>query len=1559
MNRIANSVSHPATGAPSVRWSSATRVTDAVLVSTFIVFRVFKTMSLPDIDLYRIRQRRGSQADAFEELCCQLANEEPLADRLRFDNKGRGGDAGVECFVTHADGSETGWQVKFYSDFDSMLRSLDGSLTTALAKHPAMGRFVACFPFDLSDSRRDDVKTALAKWIAWRARRIAQAATKGRVIDIDRWDAHEIKRRLTASNPRSAGRVAFWFDQELLTSDWFQKVFDRTADSLGDRYSPETHIDIPVRQTILATVRDPAMFEQLQALALRIEDRLRSTPHRADHGARASASALASELRRLAAERPDPCPIRDLVPIADAAADRATAWHGALQANWNGRGLSQDMVDVSNLAAALRATARSLRADRWHHLDTRALLVVGEAGTGKSHLLADACAHQLDSGRPAIMVLGGKLPDAEPWGEILRDLDLPRHLQVKQFLGALNAAGEAAGVRTLFAIDALNEKNGQLIWPDRLAGLLSDVREFPWITVVLSCRSTYEDVVIPHALDAATLPRIEHHGFDDADVIRYLRARGISIPETPRQLDELRNPLFLRLACDALKVDGQVLMPESLGGISDTFELFTSAVTRRIEATLKVSPKRGLVSKAVEALAREMSETGRAEVGFDRADELIRAVHDGNDIERDLLFQLESEGYLAVEQDAFSRTDARQIVRFTFERMGDHAIVAELLSRSASAGPSMVCVPGTALHQALADRQSFIVPGLLEALAIQLPERFGIELPDLAHVPNELWLDSPFEGSLLTRRSTAFSSRTWELVNELGDERLRFDTLIALSTEPDHPFNVRLLDTELRELRMPERDATWSVHLADSNRAAPLVDWAWNADQSRITPARAELAAIQLTWFLTTTLRPLRDRATKALVAMLADRSWLAITVWNAFKSVDDGYVTERVIAALYGAAMQGQWKASELSAVAVMVYSDFFADRSPPVNALARDHALGLIAYAMHCGGTTDTIHRANLDGPFASPWPIDHVSDETVESYTRQYGDNGKWADEIVQSCQDGDFGRYVLDYAVQDWSPAVIGTWPLPTALDLRNAWYREFQASATPEMTAAYDQLVNTIENENPDGRIVSGEARDRIREAKAAFRIAVGSDAFEQWRERAEHWRSDGMYQSFASRGAAEFNLAWARRWVVKRAHDLGWSEQLHGAFDRHVRGERHEHSLERIGKKYQWLALYELVARMSDNLARLPDRDDDRLRLRNLDPSLLIVRTADDVDGVPGETAFWIGTVPELPARTPADAITWLHSTDDILDDVENVAVTSPADNRDWLVLTGFETWRTSSEGMHCEAWRRVASLVVRMSDRGAALSMLSAGQMTGPHDVPSAEGGGYRVHLGEFPWRSVSDGHDDWISDWCPFGAAASRMSTVAIRPTTAEYSTEANGYDGSVSETINLHLPAQWLMSGLDMRLTDGRSIVYQDSHGVTRFMDPSVSMVGRSAALVDRTAFLAFLEREGLVAIWTVAGEKNAYSDTVGGGFGGRFTFTRLFYSDGHDIRMLDRLGKFDEPSARQLAMFLGDPVPDGEMPTAADDALDMDHDDWGDADPQGLGLFDRDGPVDPTGGSGAER
>lgn len=70
----------------------------------------------------------------------------------------------------------------------------------------------------------------------------------------------------------------------------------------------------------------------------------------------------------------------------------------------------------------------------------------------------------------------------------------------------------------------------------------------------------------------------------------------------------------------------------------------------------------------------------------------------------------------------------------------------------------------------------------------------------------------------------------------------------------------------------------------------------------------------------------------------------------------------------------------------------------------------------------------------------------------------------------------------------------------------------------------------------------------------------------------------------------------AKRWVLGRAISLGWTPKLFGEFDRRIvsrdRG-REGHKAERWGKKYQWMAYHELLARVADNYqpSKLFDED--------------------------------------------------------------------------------------------------------------------------------------------------------------------------------------------------------------------------------------------------------------------------------------------------------------------------------------------------------------------------------
>ncbi|MEB9608280.1 ATP-binding protein, partial [Bacillus cereus] len=77
--------------------------------------------------------------------------------------------------------------------------------------------------------------------------------------------------------------------------------------------------------------------------------------------------------------------------------------------------------------------------------------------------------------------------------------------------------------------------------------------------------------------------------------------------------------------------------------------------------------------------------------------------------------------------------------------------------------------------------------------------------------------------------------------------------------------------------------------------------------------------------------------------------------------------------------------------------------------------------------------------------------------------------------------------------------------------------------------------------------------------------------------------------------------------AIMRIIEYGYDEKVHGNYDKNLRYyNRHENLVERIGKKYQWIALYEILAKLKDNYPVNKEINEPwESSLRNIDPSLL------------------------------------------------------------------------------------------------------------------------------------------------------------------------------------------------------------------------------------------------------------------------------------------------------------------------------------------------------------------
>ncbi len=495
-------------------------------------------MSLPDIRFQDIRPHDSSRNTGFEQLCCQLASLEPRPAGAIFFRKGRGADAGLECFTRLANGDEKGWQAKYVEGWSSSFKAqLDKSIRTALDKHPQLKEYIVCLPFDLPDARVGKGLTPLAHWQNWRDAWIASAKEEGRVLSIELWGANEIGQRLTANDPAYAGRLLYWFEQEALTHSWFRQQFEKSRAALGSRYMPESNVELPIRRDFLAFVRDPSILAEVEQWRRSLQERghnavaaikrARGTdPEPHSDAIEATVGQLIGKLGAapIGPDQPFPLASWEAAAIAAELAVRlALCWsndlpivkstHGTSPAEW----ARHELYRLSDL---VNDVSIALGSQRWKIVNLGQLLLVGEAGSGKSHLLADVVDHQIEAGAPALLVLGSMLNDSEPWRQILAQLDMPPARQVKHFLAALDAAGEAAGVRALVCVDAINERHGIEIWPDRLAAFLKEIEPFHRVVVCVSCRTTYLPYVVPDRLDDAVLPGCSIEGSQEHQVRR-------------------------------------------------------------------------------------------------------------------------------------------------------------------------------------------------------------------------------------------------------------------------------------------------------------------------------------------------------------------------------------------------------------------------------------------------------------------------------------------------------------------------------------------------------------------------------------------------------------------------------------------------------------------------------------------------------------------------------------------------------------------------------------------------------------------------------------------------------------------------------------------------------------------------------------------------------------------------------------------------------------------------------------------------------------------------------
>ena len=585
-----------------------------------------------------LRVLQGSQEQGFEELCSQLARLETPAG-AEFVRKGSP-DGGVECFCRLEDGQEWGWQAKFFRSAlrDSQWSQLDRSVRAALDAHPCLTRYVVCVPRERSDSRKAGVTTEMQRWEAHVTKWQGWATERGMAVEFVWWGSSRITSLL--AHDRQAGRVRFWFGGAGRFSDeWFDKQLERAVNAAGPRYTPEIHVDVPV-------VKDFERFgrsEPAVAAVRRLAKRMRKQPvsvlrrHVGEDAVNAiavlggvdeSVTKVAEALLGASCPPHEKWRLSDITSAIDDALGRLDACEAPLGVAAEGHDEQQGRTAdgsrgyVSNPYREAARQVEDLQAALWRTSDTlngleRAvnsdlMIVKGDAGVGKTHLLCDIARKRLADGRPTVVLMGHQFTTTQPpWQQILAQLDLAG-LSAEQFVGALETAAQAAGCRALLMIDAINEGEGHRIWRNHLSDLLTHVAAFPWVGVVLSVRTMHFDRIVPRDVCASAYV-VTHHGFTDdtyAAVERFCEHYDLEFPTTPLlQAPSSTIPCSSRRCAKGCTIAVCEGIPVGSEGISTVFGRFIDAVDEALSTELDYDPLDQVVPRALEAVAATLADT--------------------------------------------------------------------------------------------------------------------------------------------------------------------------------------------------------------------------------------------------------------------------------------------------------------------------------------------------------------------------------------------------------------------------------------------------------------------------------------------------------------------------------------------------------------------------------------------------------------------------------------------------------------------------------------------------------------------------------------------------------------------------------------------------------------------------------------------------------------------------------------------------------------------------------------------------------------------------------------
>lgn len=534
-----------------------------------------------------------SKNKAFESLCIHLFEKwarKEYINRLEYFSSvlGDGGDGGIEAYASIKGGDVVGLQAKWFPEKVGApeVAQIQKSINTALAVRKNLKRYIVCIPKKLTSSKfvssgkgtkkvTNNTEDARIKELL----KGYKASQKG--VKIEFWDSNTLTSLL--SLPENAGIHGFWFDKQVIHLEYLKGLFETAkAGWLKEKYVPELHQQGKIHSWVSTLLFDKEYrIERLNLLNTVIRE-IQEAISLCSHYCELNDDDIALRLPPIAENLNSHVgqlkhlrtsiykgfayfPYEELpdTEIWEVLMDLEKRIVPNTQKDFNGR-------IMGSLKKAHQASLGRFIKELVGQHDDHNLVVLGDAGTGKTHGFANAVDAHLESGHPAI-IIQAKSCRCSNWNEILQDA-LPelKGWSETEILNALEGMAVRRDVeracqyqkgiadeptRVLVCIDGVEENFGsQEDWKMRISEAELLIKRFPKVRFAFSCRSHR---INQNPLDIDfTKNTFRQNLFDEPEVGMetlihlYFKEKSIDATGVSWIFRTLNSPLMLKLFCE-------------------------------------------------------------------------------------------------------------------------------------------------------------------------------------------------------------------------------------------------------------------------------------------------------------------------------------------------------------------------------------------------------------------------------------------------------------------------------------------------------------------------------------------------------------------------------------------------------------------------------------------------------------------------------------------------------------------------------------------------------------------------------------------------------------------------------------------------------------------------------------------------------------------------------------------------------------------------------------------------------------------------------------------------